>query len=243
MTHPNSKRERRERHPFSPAFFSLGTECEVIVSLEGDTKVITVTKVTKNGPFNYVLHTGKEREDGALPEMYAIANVVRIVKRAPGVMKIDRSNDLINRKNHFSLQFEMDYMGVKKHPSEYRTTSLEGLVFAIMTEYVKDDQLVDGQKLVDMLRDQGVFNITVPDALWGYPIYRVNKKKLRAAIRSILSKCLLKQHRTQKKQDAVDFSQPYRWDHGIEDFVRENAHEVETGENEIILQIPPSVKE
>jgi hypothetical protein len=237
---PNSKRMRKVRVPFSPALLTPGTVCEIDVGFGEEepmhTERFTVEKLVKAGPLDYVVHFTTHKQPLAL----RLHDISRVVKHKTGSFKIDRSSELDRAKTFFTKQnMEEDFGEAKKHPSQYRTVFMEDLIETLVVRYKRDDQMVDLGKMNQMIADMNVFKVTSTGGFWGYPVYIVNKKKLQAAIRRALNKCLVNHTRAQKARDQV-FGDNWTWDINLEDFTRENPHVIETGDNEIQLKTPQS---
>jgi hypothetical protein len=233
----NSKRARKERIPFSPALLTQGTVCEMDIPFNENsiqTVRLTVEKLVKYSPQEYMVHFAQQGQ----PLMVRMRDITRIVEHKTGSMKVDRSSELDRARNFFKkLDEEEDFGKAKKHPTQYRTVFIENLLEALVARYKRDDQMFDSGKLNQLIEDMNIFKVVDTGGFWGYPVYCINKKKLHAAIKRVFNKCLVKQATAQKALDSV-FNGEWKWDVNLEDFTRENVHVIETGENEIKLNVP-----
>lgn len=222
---------RKRRRNFSPAFFSPGTICAV--GCHGKPYRITVKKVVKNGPNSYAILTGNpnrflvttDKDDIAtaskIQEVINTNNIIKIVYRAPGVMKVDRSDELRFIAEQAATRLQEEYYGISKHPSQYRTMFVEGLIHSIAIDIRSDDQHFDGERLVTKLRELNLFRVTTSGDFWTRPVYVVGKKKLRAAIKRLLPHCLEKHRVAQAFQDELGGRDDFEWNPEVEDYTRQ----------------------
>jgi hypothetical protein len=223
LPHPNSKQDRKVIRPFSPAFFSKGTvvEFDPYNDQFGIRLKLTVDTVERFVAADYILHGKSTDQEHGTPLAIRISQVTSIVQRAPGVMKLNRPEVAQHKQNREKFNEAVDFGDVAKHSSQYQTISKETLVQAIIYEYRKDDQIVDKDKMMSLLEKEHLFKSYQSGGFWSYPVYIVNKKKLRNAIKRLFSKCLVKHMHSQRAYDnAVE--RRWNWNADIQDFTQDN---------------------
>lgn len=141
--------------------------------------------------------------------------------------------------NYFEQQRNEDFGDTRKHPSQYRVLTLQDLIKEVTARYIRGEQLLDTDKLINMVRLQGIVKIHFVGEFWTYPVYIVSKKRLHAVIKRVFNKCLMKKTRTATSSSGA-VNSPWVWDPKLEDFVRENPNVIESGDSEIKLNIPQS---
>lgn len=203
----NSRKERKEAHPFSPAFFTVGATCKVNVC--GDDIAIEVKRLIKNGPNSYILETPVFNEVTKCNEAYNITYVTEIIKRAPGIAVVHEAGvgyGVPNKKylkeffdTNFKHNMHCNDPVEVKHKSRYKVMDVHQLVGGIAFEMANPmDHVIDVEKMVKLLQQENVFRRD--NAGWCY-MSSVNKKKLRKAIKRLFNKCLLNQYKAQKEND------------------------------------------
>jgi len=208
----NSRKERKETHPFSTAFFTVGTTC--VVNVCGGDLTIEVKRLIKNGPHSYILETPVFKDVTGCNEAFNICYVRKIIKRAPGVAVVHEAGHGYGVPNKKYLKEFFDE-NVKnnmrcydptevKHHSRYKVMDVNRLVGGIAFEIANSmDHVIDVEKMVSLLRQQHIFHLDNVD--WGY-MSSVNKKKLRKAIKRVFNKCLMNQYKAQDENDR-------EWEH------------------------------
>lgn len=202
---------------FSPAFFSKGTIAVVKAYSHSDGKIIgalriklEVQKLSKNSPDNYVItgkplaHIGYVPKENAKPETYSILNVLEITYRAPGVAMIDEGGASALFKEFWKNQnYWANEYGWIKHSSYYDVSAFNDLVMYVSDKYTKQDELVDIEKLVDMILDTHIVKYIIPESVSMGELqhYRVSKKKLHATVKRFLPKCRVKAYTAQLEYD------------------------------------------
>lgn len=210
--------QRKHKRLFSPAFFTPGTVFEVTLShrRNEEPKIYTVKELHKNGPRSYVAETTTEHESEHMKGhnySFNLAHVTRIIKQVPGPMVIERhrARELADRKKDQIRDNKAGYQPeYAKHPSQYCSYSIHEMLRRIINDIARDDQMVDLQKMCNKLRDMNIFHFTGREGYDDYGVYRVNKKKLRAAIKCVFNKCLVNHLEEQIEQNKRDFEQDLR---------------------------------
>jgi hypothetical protein len=200
-----NKTTRKLYRPFSPAFFSKGTSVEVR-DANNRRIVFTVDKLHKTSPDHFLI-TSKEPEltDAAAAMTYGINNVTKILERAPGVAVLDDED----KNNYFKvIQDEERFKVLKfvhvKHSSQYAAASVSDLIMLVSDKYIRDDEVVDHEKLVDSVIATNIFKLHhTGDYLDDVTFFVANKKKLHQVIKRLVPKCKMKVRTAQKEMDKM----------------------------------------
>lgn len=129
-----------------------------------------------------------------------------------------------------------DYGDIPKHPSQYRCKDMGSLVIDLVNEFKKPGDVVNTELVVELVRATHIFRIDQVGDFWTFPVYRVNKKKLRATVKRIMARCKIKSSLVHQGEQSPWNTDHAKWDNSLDDFVMDNDQIVKE-EREIGIQI------
>jgi hypothetical protein len=180
----------KEKKGWNIGHFPIGTVAKCKLSGEDEFE-FTVTGWSKNGARSYVLITEKPHEfstDGR--QAFNMLNVTAIVKRGDGA-EFSKPDTSMFAETFISGQ-RCGYL------------SSQTLVCFMMMPYLKQDMLVDADKLALYLVSQGLIRYKrTPENYYPLPSY--NKKQLRKAVKRLLNKFLVR-HKVAEKEERESYA-------------------------------------
>jgi hypothetical protein len=222
----------RHRNGFNYAHFPVGTICEVHVNTyKSEPKVVEVTSLFKNGADSYVIET---TTPGTVTEFFGcnIDHVTKIIKRGDGPVRFAPSP--FKRTFHKDIAQELEYSYSKygKHPSQYMTGDIRGLLLYVTDGLLTVDHMLDFEKFTNAVFDTGVFQKVSDDTTW-MDFYKADKKRLKKVVRQLINKCLTSKKEAlaferdldnKMMEQELDYLDRYEIDSGAEKEPAEASH-------------------
>lgn len=199
-----------QKPEFGYAHFPVGTVFKFQVKgVDPVEQIAKVRALSKNGPDSYVVHTNLACEVSDY-RFVNISHVTGIIRRGPGVAKLPFDQTIQDVSSYGDSL-------LKKSKSHYRLHSMHTVVSNIVTGMANQDQIVDVEKMVVLLRAQNVIQTVLYSedceqySVYGYKGHCVaSKKKLKSAIKRLFNKCLCDHGAAQRESDSF-------WDSGWHD--------------------------
>jgi hypothetical protein len=205
---------------FNYAHFPVGTIFEVFLRHGSDKyqgySTHTATGVVNNGPDSWCVITSSP---GGVTEFLSmnVVFITRIIKRGDGSLVVGDTayeRERIAKEHKFIFDQARQgsvYFGHPKHPSQYFCAEPRALIYLLAQKYVTNDMLVDYDKLTRSLWDHGFIKTAMNEDLHHpWKVISGNKKKLNAAIKRVINKCLVKHGKAQKERDDQHAAEYYR---------------------------------
>lgn len=165
------------------AHFPAGTIVEIFVEhVTEEPEQYEVSSIRCNGYNSWVLQT-TTKDDLTEWKAFNMCYVTRIIKRGSGSYKVTEN---FPRAKVESI--------LPKPKNSYAFYSPFETVMTVAKQFLNDSMLVDSEKLIGMLIDQGVIR-----SFDSWSPQTANKKKLKKAIRRVLNKCLENRKKAQEE--------------------------------------------
>lgn len=168
---------------FHLAHFPVGTIIEVFVEcVTKEPEQYEVSEIHCNGFNSWVLQT-TTKDDLTGWKAFNMCYVTRIIKRGTGSYKVSEWHPNVKAESI-----------LPKPKNSYAFYSPFETVMTVAKQFLNDSMLVDSEKLIGMLIDQGVIR-----SFDSWSPQTANKKKLKKAIRRVLNKCLENRKKAQEE--------------------------------------------
>jgi hypothetical protein len=201
----------QDKAAFGRGHFPAGTICEINSTGNGGKgpRIVTTTGLRANGYNSFVITTNVPHE--LTDTLFCnISHVTRIIKRGPGIAKLDRSSEQdLRQHNRETVESRFDIFKCAKPKSHYLSFDVESLVYMVANDYLTDNMLLDGEKMVKLLEERGMFK-TVANDVQDYDSLTgvlASKKKLRKAVKQLINKCLRSPAKAQQEEVNEQYEQ------------------------------------
>lgn len=206
---------------FHLAHFPVGTIIEVFVEcVTKEPEQYEVSEIHCNGFNSWVLQT-TTKDDLTGWKAFNMCYVTRIIKRGTGSYKVSEwhpnvkaEERVLTKIPRYSPKARHLKKDINEGSSYYERRQIYGLpakpknsysyyspfdtVMSVAKQFIDDSMLVNWEKLIDMLIDQGVIR-----SFDSWTAQTSNKKRLKKTIRRVLNKCLLNRAKTQTADDSA----------------------------------------
>jgi hypothetical protein len=184
--------------------FPVGTVVEINVHRTMKEPVIaTVTSLHRVGPRRYVVATDRYNELMEMFDSYHISHITKIIKRGPGVARVVDEDfkawtGLNIRGRDYGNFPRGAYSTHQKKNYVYSTEWKEMVANVLPTNMLKNDMIVDIEKMKDFMMKAGAIKTEDVTSVWYNYVFIGCKKRMKKVARQVLTKCLL----NHRKYDA-----------------------------------------
>lgn len=215
QVNPKNSHDRRmaKQGYFGVGFFTPGTVFEYQIGRcygpETAPVRLTVSHLSSNSPNSFIVESTTHDDVLDMKKSVNTQHVKRIIQHVPGRLVWDGKRKQARFAEFFKQeeQWVMEKI-VKKHPSRYRVSYIDQLIYTLAEEFMPPGAQLDGKAMAEAIRKMNLFkkHVVLPpneDGYWGYNVYSVNKKRLQKVVKSLVNKYLVKLHKAQTEYDTM----------------------------------------
>lgn len=215
QVNPKNSHDRRmaKQGYFGVGFFTPGTVFEYQIGRcygpETAPVRLTVSHLSSNSPNSFIVESTTHDDVLDMKKSVNTQHVKRIIQHVPGRLVWEGKRKQARFAEFFKQeeQWVMEKI-VKKHPSRYRVSYIDQLIYTLAEEFMPPGAQLDGKAMAEAIRKMNLFkkHVVLPpneDGYWGYNVYSVNKKRLQKVVKSLVNKYLVKLHKAQTEYDTM----------------------------------------